>query len=265
MRQDLTRSQIEVGNLRRRLRNEQKKSKAEEMSNQKYRLEVRSLSDQLKQTRSEFDKEMHRVVKKHKMEMEKAEYYRENFLKHKDELKRRQEELDREFRKLEQAKQSLEHMKRSRKSRSLSPSIKRFRGRDGAFHDHRSPPPPPKLTSEVRPKTSLERPSAYYEEKKPRAIYERLGDYSDKSFPKETNGRERTSYPSDAVGVQKSSWSHSAAEPWKKTSNTATFLKPYMERFDTSHQEFQVPPSSYYSQGTLDYSKHNHFDIARKY
>ncbi|KAL3274585.1 hypothetical protein HHI36_015966 [Cryptolaemus montrouzieri] len=247
LREDFERSQVEVKNLRRRLGNEQKRSKAEELRGEKYRLEVRSLSEQLKQARSDLEKEVHRLNKKHKLEAEKFEYQRENFLKQKDELKRRQEDLDREFKKLDEAKKLFEHIKRSRKSRSVSPPSKRFRGRDGMYQEHHSPPPPPQLSSEVRAKPLLDRPMPFYEEKKTRAIYDRLGDYGEKPFPKEVNGRHRGGY---VPNIPKASWGPSGVDAWKKPESSPNLMKQaYVDRYG----------------GGSEYAKHGHFESNRKY
>ncbi|XP_044759297.1 glutamic acid-rich protein-like [Coccinella septempunctata] len=265
LRTDLDRTQIEVRNLRRRLMGEQKKCKAEEMRAERYRQQMRKLADELKEAKEEFRKETHRLTKKHKLELEKAEFDRESFLKREDDLRRRQEDLSREFKKLEEAKKSFEHLKRSRKSRSMSPPLKRFRGRDAAYPDV-SPPPPPKLSGDIR-KPLLDRPpSSYYEEKKSRGIYERLGDYADKAFSKESsNGRYRSSYPGEGISSSKSSWSQLPSEPWKKNSTQNTnFLKPYLDRFGGNSYQAQPSSSSssYYPPGT-EYPKH--FDSSRKY
>ncbi|XP_045477489.1 SAFB-like transcription modulator isoform X2 [Harmonia axyridis] len=262
LRTDLERTQIEVRNLRRRLTTEQKKVKAEELRAERYRQQMRKLTDEIKEAKLEFKRDVHRLTKKHKMEMEKAEFDRESLFKREEDLRRRQEDLSRDFKKLEDAKKSLEHLKRARKSRSISPPHKRFRGREAVYPDV-SPPPPPKLSGDLR-KPLLDRPpSSYYEEKKSRGVYERLGDYTDKSFSKDsTNGRYRSSHPVD-IAVSKSSWMQPPAEPWKKTSNppNSTFMKPYMERYGSDG--YSVQPSSYYPPGTSDYPKH--FDSSRKY
>lgn len=161
LRTDLERTQVEVRNLRRRLTVEQKKSKTEELRAERYRQQMRKLAEEIKEAKLEFKKDIHRLTKKHKLEMEKAEFDRDSFLKRDDDLRRRQEELNREFKKLEETKKSMEHLKRSRKSRSMSPPLKRYRGRDAAYPDV-SPPPPPKLSGDNR-KPLLDRPPTYYD------------------------------------------------------------------------------------------------------